>query len=354
VPSRVVQEPKADLRRMSIVRVPPRERPGGAEPLAVAVAQGLLARPRTLPCRFFYDEVGSALFEQICLLPEYYLTRTEDKILRDHAGAMVDLGPGSEPPALIELGSGSAEKTRRLITAALARYGRLHYLPIDVSASAIEASARQLVRAFPDLRVSGYVGDYHDTLADIAARVRGPKLVAFLGSSLGNYETDDASALLARVAGVLGPDDRFLLGTDMAKDALVLEPAYDDAQGVTARFNRNLLARINRELGADFALDQFAHQAVYRPDRGRVEIHLVSLARQVVRIPGSGITVEFEEGESIHTENSHKYTPETLQWLADRAGFSEENAWTDELGWFRVHRWGLRPGHRRPDHRISG
>src|SRR5262249_32953729 len=149
-------------------------------------------------------------------------------------------------------GSGSAEKTRHLIAAALARFDRLHYVPIDVSVSALEASARQLARSFPGLRVTGFVADYHEALAEIAARLRGPKLVAFLGSSLGNYEAEAAEALLRQVARVMGPDDRFLLGTDLAKDTSILGPAYDDARGVTARFNRNLLVRINRELGADF------------------------------------------------------------------------------------------------------
>ncbi|MBY0396652.1 MAG: L-histidine N(alpha)-methyltransferase, partial [Thermoleophilia bacterium] len=240
-----------------------------------------------------------------------------------------------------ELGSGSAEKTRRLIAAALARHGRLHYLPIDVSESAVEESARGLIKAFPTLRVTAFVGDYFDALPEIAERVRGPKLIAFLGSSLGNYAADDAVELLIKVAAVMTPADRLLLGTDLAKDAAVLEPAYDDAQGVTARFNKNLLTRINRELGADFALDAFDHAAVYRPDRGRVEMHLVSRRDQAVTIPGAGIVAEFAAGESIHTENSHKYTTQGLADLARRSGFAEEASWTDPKGWFRLQRWAV-------------
>jgi dimethylhistidine N-methyltransferase len=212
-------------------------------------------------------------------------------------------------------------------------------VPIDVSVSAVEASAEALTRSFPGLRVTGYVADYHGALAEVVARFRGPKVLAFLGSSLGNYDIDSASALLSNVARAMGPDDRFLLGTDLAKSAAVLEPAYDDAQGVTARFNRNLLVRINRELGANFRPERFAHRATYFPDRGRVEMHLVSPVEQVVRVPGAGVTVDFAAGESIHTENSYKYTPEALNDLADRAGFVEEAAWTDERGWFRVQRW---------------
>lgn len=323
------------------------DRPAGAEDLAGAVRHGLLKASKTLPCRFFYDATGSELFEQICKVPEYYLTRTEDAILREHADAMVGPADGSDDvvaPTLIELGSGSAEKTRRLIAAAVGRYGSLHYVPIDVSIDAVRASAEELVDEFPTLRVSGFVADYHDSLDEVAARFPGPKLFAFLGSSLGNYEADAAADLLARVARVMGPADRFLMGTDLAKDAAVLEPAYDDASGVTAQFNRNILTRINRELGADFDPDTFGHRAIYRPERGRVEMHLVSRRAQTVEIPGAGLRVEFMEGESIHTENSHKYTPELLQSLASRAGFVEDAAWTDARGWFRVQRWQLVEG----------
>lgn len=335
--------PHADTRRLMIVRTAEPRGPWAGdeqEAFARAVRDGLIGPVKTLPFQYFYDEVGSALFEQICRLPEYYLTRVEDAILRDHAVSMT--GGWPEPPVMLELGSGSAEKTRRLIAAALARYGGLHYVAIDVSASAVEASARQLVRAFPTLRVTGFVGDYHESLASIATRLRDPKLIVFLGSSLGNYEPGAAAALLGNVARVMGPADRFLLGTDMAKDASVLEPAYDDAQGVTARFNRNLLARINRELRADFALDRFRHRAVYRADLGRVEMLLVSLKDQTVRVPDARLVVPFAEGESIHTENSHKYTPEALRDLARRAGFVEEMAWADAQGWFRVQRWRTR------------
>ena len=336
--------PHAEIRRLTILRT--------AEPSALrtepevqafarSVREGLSARPKSLPFQFFYDKAGSVLFEQICQLPEYYLTRTEDAILQQHAGTIVAGWP--EPPTLIELGSGSAEKTWRLIAAAIARYGRLNYVPIDVSASAVESSAHQLVRAFPALRVTGFVGDYHEGLPEIVARFRGPKLIAFLGSSLGNYEPEAAMALLAKLRSVLDVDDRFLLGTDLAKDASLLEPAYNDSQGVTARFNRNLLVRINHELGADFAPERFQHRSVYREDLGRVEMHLISLTDQTVRIPGAGFSVHFEEGESIHTENSHKYRPEALRDLAASAGFDEEAAWTDARSWFRVQLWRPRP-----------
>jgi len=336
VPSQAETQPETG--RLAVLRTAEPGRPGDETTrFARAVRDGLRGRPKTLPFQYLYDEIGSALFEEICRVPEYYLTRTEDAILRDHAAEMV--AGWDAAPTLIELGSGSAEKTRRLIAAALKCYGRLHYVPIDVSETALEASARQLTRAFPGLRVTGFVGDYHDSLAGVAARFRGPKLLVFLGSSLGNYEPEAAVALLDRVAGLLSPAGRFLLGTDLAKDAAILEPAYDDAAGVTARFSLNLLARINRELDADFDVDRFRHRATYRPEFGRVEINLVSLVDQTVRVAGAGVTAHFEAGEPIHTEDSHKYTPQGLADLAGQSGFREEAAWTDARGWFRVQRW---------------
>jgi L-histidine N-alpha-methyltransferase len=331
--------PEVRPKRLTIERASqPQE--SETETLAEAVRSGLEARPRTLPWPYFYDEVGSQLFEAICELPEYYLTRTEDAILRESAGAMV--AGWSREPAMIELGSGSASKTRWLIAAALGRYGRLHYVPIDVSPAPLIESAQALVRHFSALRVTGYVANYRDALATLPERIPGPRLWVFLGSSLGNYAADEASGLLTQVAAAMGEDDRLLLGTDLAKDAATLEAAYDDAAGVTAQFNLNLLTRINRELGADFDLDRFAHRAVYRPELGRVEMHLVSRVAQTVRIPGASLTVDFAEGEAIHTENSHKYSPEALAELAHRSGFREEAAWTDPQGLFRVQRWRLR------------
>ncbi|WP_422923512.1 L-histidine N(alpha)-methyltransferase [Singulisphaera sp. PoT] len=311
----------------------------GNAPFIQAVRQGLESAHKSLPWTYFYDEKGSQLFEEICALPEYYLTRAEDAILHEHADAMVAGWDREMAPAMVELGSGSASKTRRLIAAALRRYGRLHYLPIDVSHSALVESAHSLVRHFSNLRVSGYVSSYQDVLGEIAESVAGPKLWVFLGSSLGNYDEAQATELLRQLAFAMAPDDRLLLGTDLAKDAAVLEAAYDDAAGVTAAFNLNLLARINRELKANFALDQFRHRAVYRPEMGRVEMQLVSLKDQVVQIREAGLKVSFREGETIHTENSHKYTQERLQGLASVAGFVEEATWSDPKGWFQVQRW---------------
>ena len=307
------------------------------EQFARDVREGLLGRPKSLSCTYFYDARGSRLFEQICDLPEYYLTRTEDSILRRSADAM--LAGWSRSPVLIELGSGSSTKTRRLISAARSRYGRVHYLPIDVSSTILAESAERLVRGFPGLRVTGVTGDYRSSLAEICVRIRRPKLVLFLGSSLGNYDTAAAVELLSAIRDLMTPEDALLLGTDLVKEAARLESAYDDAAGVTAAFNKNLLVRINRELGGNFSLDAFDHEARFNTHLRRVEMHLVSRVRQSVEVPGANLTVGFESGESIHTENSHKYDAGSLDQLAQAAHFTEEAAWTDARGDFRVQRW---------------
>ncbi len=315
---------------------------------ARAVCSGLAGEPKTLPWGYFYDEAGSRLFDAICELPEYYLTCTEDAILCRHASDMIDgLASAGEresriEPTIIELGSGSALKTQRLIAAALKRQGRLHYVPIDVSASALEDSARRLTRQFPLLKVTGFVADYRSGLERIMSRARGPRLIVFLGSSLGNYEPEAAVELLSMIRQTMRPDDSLLLGTDLAKERSVLEAAYNDSRGVTAAFNLNLLRRINRELGADFPVDAFEHRAIYDADRGRVEMHLVSTREQTVTIAASRSAFSFAAGESIHTESSHKYTPEMLSHLRTAAGFVEDAAWVDNRGWFRLQLW--RPG----------
>lgn len=330
-------QPKSRAARLSLIHVP---EPQAAESFADAVRQGLASNPKTLPCRYFYDAIGSLLFEKICELPEYYLTRIEDALLARHSDAM--LSGWDDAPVLIELGSGSSTKTRRLIGSALDTYGSLRYMPIDVSATILEESARRLVDEFPMLRVSAVAGSYQSALTQLSERIHRPKLLVFLGSSLGNYTEDEAVRLLRHIASTMGRQDRLLLGTDLVKDRSTLEAAYDDAAGVTAAFNRNLLVRINRELGADFEIDAFAHQARYRDDLDRVEMHLASIGPQRVTIPGAGISIRFDDGETIHTENSHKYTTSRLKDLADRSGLVEEAAWTDPLNSFRVQRWRLR------------
>jgi dimethylhistidine N-methyltransferase len=326
--------PPVGRRRLAIILV---AEDRSSTSFAEHVREGLTARSKTLPCRYFYDPAGSHLFEQICELPEYYLTRTEDAILSEHAPAMVS--GWARAPVLIELGSGSSNKTRRLISAGLEAYGSLHYAPIDVSTTILEASARDLIREYARLRVTGFAGDYLPALSSLLARFRAPKLVVFLGSSLGNYERPDAIALLNGLSRAMRPHDRLLLGTDLVKHRATLEAAYDDQQGVTAAFNRNILTRINRELGGNFILGRFEHRAHYRTPLSRVEMHLVSRLDHQVQIPGARLVIDFAAGESIHTESSHKYTVESLHDLAANAGFIEESAWTDRDGLFRIQRW---------------
>ena len=329
-----------DSKRLNVTRVS--ELPGVVDAkraLIEAVRDGLSITPKTLPFPFFYDEIGSTLFDEICTLPEYYPTRTEDEILRTHADAMVDGWKVDQGPTLVELGSGSAEKTKKLIAAGIERYGRLQYVPIDVSETAVEESSKQLLRVFPKLTINAYVGDYHSCLADVAKRFVGPKMVLFLGSSLGNYDLESAEVLLRKLAFVMNHGDRLLLGLDLVKEAAILEPAYDDAKGVTARFNKNILWRINRELNADFQLADFEHKAFFNHDLSRVEMHLASRIDQVVKIPDADLEVRFQAGETIHTESSHKFRSEDLKRLLDSSGFEEDQAWTDSRGWFRVQSW---------------
>ena len=316
--------------RLTIVRLP---EPPDAETFAEAVRAGLSARPKTPPLpSTSTTRPGRSSSRAICELPEYYLTRTEDAILREHADAMV--AGWTRSPALIELGSGSSSKTRRLIAAALGAYGDAALRPdrrlADDPGGVGPGPGPRLPRP-PRDRLRGQLPDGLARLASAHPAARG--CCVFLGSSLGNYDADDAVGLLGQVARGHGPGTTASCsGPTWPRTAATLEAAYDDAQGVTAEFNRNLLVRINRELGADFDLDQFAHRAEYRPDRERVEMHLVSRADQVVRIPGADLTVRFAEGESIHTENSHKYTLDDLRTLAERSGFVEEAAWTDPRG----------------------
>jgi dimethylhistidine N-methyltransferase len=301
--------------------------------LAAVVHEGLAATPKTLPCRFFYDQEGSALFEEICELPEYYVTRTEDEILRRRAPEIIAALP--DRVDLAELGSGSSRKTRRIIEALLERQRSLRYLPIDISATMLRETARALSRDYPRLEVDPLALEYSAALDHLPAKRQGPLLVLFLGGNLGNFDPPAAIGFLRQIAAAMQPGDGLLLGLDLHKETAVLNAAYDDSQGVTARFNLNLLRRLNRELEADFHLDAFRHRAFYNEAEGRVEMHLVSLRDQSVTIAGR--RVEFRAGETIHTENSYKYTRAQIQALAHASGFSLQRQWTDDRGYFSVN-----------------
>jgi L-histidine Nalpha-methyltransferase len=294
------------------------------------VLRGLFAPEKELPCKYFYDEVGSALFERITELDEYYPTRTELAIMEQHAAEMARLlGPRC---LLIEYGSGSSVKTRRLLDQLRHPAG---YVPIDVSGEHLRRSARALGEEYPDIEVLPLCDDFTRPLGLPACRKPAARrVVYFPGSTLGNFTPEAALALLRQTAGLCGRGGGLLLGIDLRKDPRVIEAAYNDRRGVTAAFNRNILVRINRELGADFDLDQFAHRAFYDAANGRIEMHLVSRRDQVVHV--GGVPFFFVAGEAIHTENSYKYSLPALTDLAGAGGFAAERIWADERQYFSV------------------
>lgn len=301
----------------------------GREAMARDVRAGLSSEPKELSPKYFYDERGSLLFERITELPEYYPTRAERSILARRSGEIV--GAAGEPAALVELGSGSASKTRHLLAAMRDAGCLTTYTPVDISAEITRRTAASLVEEFPELTVHALVCDFERHLERIPDGAGG-RLIAFLGGTIGNFYPDARRDFLARVAALLGPDDRLLLGADLAKDPARLEAAYDDSQGVTAEFNKNVLAVLNRELGADFDLDAFEHVARYDEERSRMDIRLRSLTDQNVRVDALGIDVAFAAGEEMRTEISCKFTREGLEQVYAEAGL-ELNGWfTDEAG----------------------
>jgi L-histidine N-alpha-methyltransferase len=305
------------------------------EHLARDVATGLARRPKQLPCRYFYDREGSRLFEEICDLPEYYLTRAEAEILRQRAGEVSSrLGAGT---TLVELGSGSAAKTRHLIEALLSRHESLRYVPVDISRTMLKETALALLESYPALEITAIAGEYADGLGRLQAMLEDPKLILWLGSNVGNFERADAAEFLRRIRDTMTPQDRLLVGVDLRKDRAVLEPAYNDSRGVTARFNLNILARINRELGGHFELNAFHHRALYNEQEGRIEMYLVSARPQRVAIDRLALTVPFTAGETIHTENSYKYSTAEIDALAAAAGLETEARWFDTGGRFSLN-----------------
>jgi len=304
--------------------------------VAAAVRRGLAAGPKSLPPWLFYDEAGSRLFDQITELPEYYLTRTERGIFLQAADDMVERAAGSERLRLTELGAGSADKTRLLLAAAVRLQGAVTYEPLDVSESALDAARTRLERELPAVHVAPRVEDYTLRL-DLDPLPAGERrLVLYIGSSIGNFEPGEALRLLETVRAALRPGDALLLGVDLVKDEPILLEAYDDAAGVTAAFNRNLLVRLNRELGADFVPEAFGHRAVWNAAEWRMEMHLESCSAQTVRLETLDLTIEFAAGERIHTENSYKYQPGQAEAMLVRAGFTPNATWTDADGWFAV------------------
>jgi dimethylhistidine N-methyltransferase len=294
------------------------------------ILAGLRAVPKRIPAKYFYDAEGSLLFEQITELPEYYPTRTEMKILRDHGKAIGKLIP--EGAALVEFGSGSSRKARLLLRAApkLAAY-----VPVDICGEMIENEAAELRRVRPQLPVLPVVADICKPFnLPAVARSARARVGFFPGSTIGNFEPHEAADFLRNAAHILGEGATLIIGVDLIKPSEVLNAAYNDKNGVTAKFNKNMLVRINRELGANFKLECFEHHAFYNRERNRIEMHLASMKRQKVRIAGE--TIDFRAGETIHTENSYKYSVDSLNALAGGVGWQPIQVWTDPNKYFAV------------------
>jgi L-histidine Nalpha-methyltransferase len=294
---------------------------------AVDFLEGLHKRHKQLPCKYFYDEEGSRLFDLICELPEYYPTRTEMKLLRNHAHEMAALI--GEDVELIEFGAGSLQKIGTLLEAMPKLRG---YTPIDISGDYLRAMAAKLGRTFPSLAIHPVVGDFTKAISLAPGAHR--RVGFFPGSTIGNFDPLEARAFLHRAAKML-KGGGLLIGVDLVKDPAILHAAYNDAAGVTERFNKNLLVRANRELDADFDPDAFAHYAFYEPRASRIEMHLLSLERQHVTVAGE--TIAFADGETVHTENSYKYTVERFRALATDAGFTPRAFWCDPDRLFSLH-----------------
>ncbi len=315
-------------------RRPPQES-GDDQVFASDVIGGLMATPKRVPPKYFYDDTGSLLFERITDLPEYYPTRCEMQILQDRAADVAKLIP--DGAALVEFGAGASKKARILLKAAPQI---AVYVPVDICAEMIEREADDLRADFPELKVLPVTADFTQGFAlPPEARAAPVRVGFFPGSTIGNFEPHEAAAFLRHAGKILGPGARLIVGADLIKPAEVLNAAYNDKEGVTAKFNLNLLARINRELGGNFNLDTFEHHAFFNRERNRVEMHLASLKRQKVKVNGE--TIDFRAGETIHTENSYKYSLEKLAALARGAGWRPLAAWTDPDDYFSIQAFEL-------------
>ena len=298
---------------------------------------GLLKRPRSLAPWMFYDARGSRLFECITTLPEYYPTRTERSIFAKFAQAMVTAAHGESPQPLrvVELGAGTASKTGVLLEAIVRMQGGVDYVPVDISSEALELARESIAGSLPEVRVEPIVANYVTHPPQLEP-YSGTTLGMYIGSNIGNFSLEDARTILRNLGSQLQAGDALLLGTDMVKDEPTLVAAYNDADGVTAAFNLNILHRLNRELGADFNPANFRHRATWNPVESRMEMHLVSIRDHHVFIPDAEARLHFAKGETIHTENSYKFTRESVRFLLEEANFGVEQTWMDSRGWYSV------------------
>jgi L-histidine Nalpha-methyltransferase len=304
-------------------------------PLGSEVYRGLTTFPKRLSPWLFYDQRGSELFEAITQLPEYYLTRTERTIFAANADAILE-AVGAKKVAILELGAGTAAKTGLLLAAAARKQDRVAYYPVDISASALRIAQERIGAEMPEVSVRPILGDYTVELEELPMPP-GRRLVLYIGSSIGNFDPQEAVALLRKLRRRLAPGDWLLLGVDHVKDRTTLLRAYNDNAGVTAEFNRNMLARVRRELGGNLRPGLFRHRAWWNDQVARMEMHLESLVAQEIAIAALDLKVGFRRGETIHTENSYKFTPETAGALLERGGFAVRQNWTDEKQWFGVY-----------------
>jgi dimethylhistidine N-methyltransferase len=306
----------------------------GENPVVKDALAGLTASRKTLPAKLFYDAEGCRLFGEITELPEYYVTRTEMALLQDVAGAVADTSPHAG--VLVEYGASREDKAAILLRAFAAGGQAIQtYVPIDVAELALDAIVSRMAVTHRGMAVLPLAADFQTELVLPSAVGAGARIGFFPGSTIGNFEPQDATAFLAQARVTLGVGATFLVGVDLRKDPKILVPAYDDAQGVTAAFNRNLLVRLNREAGADFDLSAFAHRAIWNDDLSRIEMHLVSLRQQTIEIAGR--TIAFAEGETIHTENSYKHSIAGFTSLANAAGWHSLRVWTDPMRLFSLH-----------------
>ncbi|MBC8191163.1 MAG: L-histidine N(alpha)-methyltransferase [FCB group bacterium] len=299
------------------------------------VLQGLNKTPKRLSSVYFYDERGSQIFEDICELEEYYLTRKETEILQRSAAEIISKLPPNTH--LVELGSGNSTKTKILLEAAIARFGTTQYSPIDVSAEILTETVNDLNQRYPELQVEAVAGRYEFGMEYILKNSTTSNCIMWLGSSIGNLSRVEAAQFLGEVRKTMSDRDSLLLGIDLRKGPEILEPAYDDAQGVTADFNLNLLDRINSELGGTFERKNFHHQAVYNVEEGRIEMYLVSNIDQEIEIKNIGVRISFHKDEKILTEYSYKYSHAEINALAEASGFFLEQQWLDDSGWFSLN-----------------
>ena len=297
-------------------------------PFAADVLKGLRSTPKTIPPKYFYDAEGCALFERITELPDYYLTRCELGILRDNAAAIARLIPAGA--ALVEFGSGSSRKTRILLEAVPSIAA---YVPVDICGAMLQQEAAELRKEFPQLAISPLDADFTKPF-DLPAGTPEPRVGFFPGSTIGNFEPHEATTFLRHAAKILGPRAILIVGVDLVKTPEIINAAYNDAAGITKAFNLNLLVRINRELDGEFKLESFEHHAFYNRERNRIEMHLASSKRQKVKVAGE--TIDFRAGETIHTENSYKYSADSFCALARGSGWAPLAAWTDPDRYFCV------------------